>query len=295
MQRSNFPSKETVVACRSISDFFGKGVVIGCSHNHIHCSKKDLHQPDAFYTIDINSKQNPDFTFDITEELPPGFNNRFQLTLLEHLDCVAYNKSRFKLVSIWGADKPGGEKIEMKTTTTCSEEEQVKGEKGFKNIRAMTDTDGFILIVGSPRSACYRKSYNHLNYIEFSSEIVLIPNNQEMSIQQIHDQIHNLDESLQNTINAVTNFKNIPVQDLKFCKIELSENIAMDAKDTAENSMKINQPQINTSSSHDSSLFQNFLIGAGAVAVLIGIGVFAKKYCDNTMPTIEAKGSNLNI
>ena len=79
---------------RSITDFHGSAVVIGCTHSHSFCATKHLHSNEkVFYSIDLNDGQKPDFAFNITNSLPSAFKNRFKLTLLEHLDYIAYNES----------------------------------------------------------------------------------------------------------------------------------------------------------------------------------------------------------
>jgi hypothetical protein len=108
---------------RSIDDFKGNAVVIGCSHKHLRC-EGHLHQGnDIFYTIDVDPRQKPDFEFNITHKLPTTFNKRFKLTLLECIDHTAY--------SVWGHHK--------------------EGKQGFDNIWAMTEDEGFIVIIGCPR------------------------------------------------------------------------------------------------------------------------------------------------
>ena len=87
----------TVQINRPISNFSGSGVVIGCSAQHSFCGT-ELHDGDNFYSIDANSEQNPDLVMDIRDVLPTGFEKRFQLTMLEHLDFQAYNEPPPQLI-----------------------------------------------------------------------------------------------------------------------------------------------------------------------------------------------------
>ncbi len=131
---------------RSINDFHGLAVVIGCTPFHSLCNTPHLHgNKEVFYSIDLNDDQNPDFAFNITHSLPPAFKDRFKLTLLENLDYTAYNKSRFY---------------------------RNQGVAGFNNIWEMTAEDGFIVIVGCPRQQEFREqvTQHKLNYVELDTD-----------------------------------------------------------------------------------------------------------------------------
>ncbi|KTD16521.1 hypothetical protein [Legionella jordanis] len=185
---------------RSITHFNGQAVVIGCSHFHSFCSTKHLHDDEEnFYTIDANGSQNPDFEFNITHLLPEPFKNRFKLTLLECIDFTAYN------------DYP--------------QQRRDAGVRGFQNTWDMTAEDGFIVIVGCPRYLEYRRqlSLRNLKYFELDSkaECILIPKNQNLSFQEVQQQMAKLEPSLKKTIDAAKTYGNATANnELGFCMLD---------------------------------------------------------------------------
>jgi hypothetical protein len=191
---------------RSIGDFHGLAVVIGCTHFHNYCRTPHLHEnQEVFYTIDLSAYQNPDFVLDINDKLPADFKNRFKLTLLENLDCTAYNKTMIR---------------------------KNEGEAGFNNIWEMTAEDGFIVIVGCPRQQEFRESVtrNKLNYIELDTDhmCILIPKNQNLSFEEVQIQIEKLEPVLRNTIDHAKKHRNAtPNLESNFCKFPYKNMMTM--------------------------------------------------------------------
>lgn len=130
---------------RSLEDFTGKGVVIGCTHYQPRNCGSSLHSgQNDFYTIDYDDAKKPDLVLDITQTIPENYKNRFTFTLIENLDFYAYNIYRSK----------------------------AEGTKGFDTIWNMTAEDGFIVFVGCPRQKEYRHSIhkNELKYVELNAQ-----------------------------------------------------------------------------------------------------------------------------
>ena len=265
---------------RSIDDFQGLAVVIGCTHFHSFCATPHLHKNEkVFYSIDLNDGQNPDFAFDITHELPLAFKNKFKLTLLENLDYTAYNKSR---------------------------RYDNQGVEGFNNIWEMTAEDGFIVIVGCPRQQEFRErvTQHKLNYIELDTdhECILIPKNQILSFEEVQEQIKKLESVLRSTIDGATTHKKvipnpekvipnpekvIPNPELNFCKVayEDMDTIAMrinfrsqvkeQRKQTKEPQPQQAEVNINSSPITNISLMvlSGFIAAVGITAVAIAFTV----------------------
>lgn len=169
---------------RALGEFKGRGVVIGCSNFNNSCQKQHIHQgEDNFYTIDMDPNKRPDLIFDVTSDLPEDFKSRFQLTYLECLDYTAYN------------DDPLSKLHKRK----------YGGIQGFQNIWDMTSENGFILINGCPREKMFRRqiSIRQLHYIELDTagECILVAKNQQLSFDEVVQEIEHLDPALKKTID----------------------------------------------------------------------------------------------
>ncbi len=213
---------------RSISEFNGQGVVVGCSHKHSFCNGEHHQGESNFYTIDLNPAQSPDLIFDITHPLPAALQSRFQLAFLECLDYKAYN------------DNP--------------ERNFYHGAQGFQNIWDMTTENGFIVIKGCPRLKEYRQQVatRHLNYIELDNmgECVLIPKNQALSYDNVIEQIEKLNPAFKKTINECKKWKGGEVNPRSgFCDLDyncfdtvsyLAERNAKSSSDEISEETKIN-------------------------------------------------------
>ena len=182
----SFQPARSLTMARSLREFQGKGVVIGCSASHAFCKKEFHKDTNSFYTIDFNRENNPDFVFDITHQLPDDFLLKFKLTFLECLDYSAYNN---KLIS---------------GTNTG-------GAKGFDNIWQMTAEDGFILIQGCPRQKEFREQIarRQLHYLELDAEheCILIPKNQTLTFDQVMDNINQLPQPFKFAIEKSKTYK----------------------------------------------------------------------------------------
>jgi hypothetical protein len=185
--------RKEVFMPRDITGFNGKGVVIGCSHNHSFCRSTRHADKQEFFTIDMDHRQSPDLTFNITDsELPVALKDRFLLTMTECIDCTAY--------------------CPQPLYRQRTEQRQNQSIQGFNNLLAMTQEQGFLLIVGCPRIQDFRNSLRNLKYIESpDQEVVLVPKNQNLTIDEIRAGIQKLHSSLQNAITE---------------KITLSDNLA---------------------------------------------------------------------
>lgn len=170
-------------ANREISQFKGDAAVIGCSNNHSYCDKKNLFHPerDNFYSIDMEADQGPDFVFNMTNTLPEELKDRFKLTLVECIDFIAYNE-------------PINKRMRSKN-----------GRNGFQNILDITQHDGVIVIIGCPRLKEYRNELHQrqLKYIELDdkNECILIPKNQELSIEELQENISQMEPYIVTSIN----------------------------------------------------------------------------------------------
>jgi hypothetical protein len=148
---------------REISQFTGYGVVIGCSHTNIECETPFLHGDiHTFYTVD-KFLQGADCKWDITSLLPKLLLSRFYLTLLENLDLSAYNTTNFDVSCVEYCLIQKGLEMEF----SLNNKEQLiscrnREVNGFQNILAMTNNEGFILIVGCPRIKEYRQQIARL-------------------------------------------------------------------------------------------------------------------------------------
>ena len=258
---------------RSIDDFEGNGVVIGCSHNHLFCTNQDSHPKDLFYSIDFKKEHKPDFIFDITKKLPSAYRNRFQLTMLESLDSSAFN--------------------------ICFG--HTNGAQGFKNILSMTKENGFIFVVPSERQKEDRMCIKHMKYIELEvnaqSHCILIPKNQRLDIHQIYTELKKLDEGLLKIILNKTKlnlndfrqklkFFDTPFEMLReFPSYKIFEKIYLNSDETAQDDEVMirefkdvsfrceNIPREDAETSHKNWSQTAFL---GGMAVLVaGMGLFA--------------------
>lgn len=216
---------------RDLADFKGKAAIIGCSGNNSFCDTKHLFHPsdENFYSIDISETQKPDSILNITETLPEVFKERFELTVLEHIDFTAYN-----------------EPIDTRTRS-------YNGKKGFQNILNMTKDDGFILFIGCPRQKEYRAELykQKIKYIELDSdnECILIPKNQKLSIKEVKDKISKLEPSLFQSINNAAKFNKAKPKQLNFCEVNY------DSLDTFENIIAQDRKLL---SRNDNLLLQDF-------------------------------------
>ncbi|MFC3909821.1 hypothetical protein ACFORL_12135 [Legionella dresdenensis] len=191
---------------RTISDFPGQCVVIGCSHTHKLCQNKQLHaDPQSFYTIDINPEHHPDAVLNITQPLPAALEQRFRLTVVEQLDYYAYN---------------------------ASAQLGQAGPQGFHNIWQMTAPDGFILITGCPREQKYREQLysRYLRYIELneSGNAILIPRDQSLAIITIRRKLKTLKSDLQALIKHARTDNRNKLSALKFCELSYENLLTLD-------------------------------------------------------------------
>ncbi|MCL9682593.1 hypothetical protein [Legionella maioricensis] len=182
-----------------------QALVIGCSHDNPHCSHNRETHPnsDDFYTIDINKDLNPDLHLDVVnDDIPENLVNNFKLTILEYLPSDVYNHN------------------DLITQVTGS-----SGQRGLHNIRNMTDENGLIMVIGNRRSFQFRSSLANLNYIELAesedkdSAVIIIPNNQSLSFEEVMEQVHELPSPLKNSITAATSTFFQPLEPHEFCKL----------------------------------------------------------------------------
>lgn len=155
---------------RSIDSFKGKyAIICGSRATEVYLDKR--HSPDNYYSFSYGTKnRNIDSKLTITtEKLNERLKARFDIVYLENLHYSFYNNS-----------------TEREKTSLLF---QTKGAKGFANACAMTTKDGFIVIKGCPRQKEFRKSLQNLNYVEFSEDCVIIPNDQSISIETFNETI----------------------------------------------------------------------------------------------------------
>lgn len=186
-------------------DILPEAVVIGCSHNYDNCDRKLHPSSKDFFTIDINPKMQPDLVLDITkDDIPQKFMNKFQLTILEYLPYYCYN---YDFIT----DEGFGQ----------------NGQIGLENIRKITNDNGFIMFIGNPRIFRFRSSFNNLNYIEIAKskindnpQVILIPNNQNLSFDEVNEQIELLPAPLKQSIqDAASHENNTPIPSTGFCTL----------------------------------------------------------------------------
>jgi hypothetical protein len=157
----------------------------------------------------------------------------------------------------------------------------------------MTAEDGFIVIVGCPRLQDYREQVTNkrkLKYVELDAdhENILIPKNQNLSFEEVQEQIKKLEPALKSTIDgAKTHKKSISNPELNFCKVDY-EDMGTIAKSSNSRKQVIKQltqtkdrqPEqaevdINSSSINNISLIalSGFIAVLGITAVAIAFTV----------------------
>ncbi|MFC3908270.1 hypothetical protein ACFORL_04165 [Legionella dresdenensis] len=214
---------------RNLAKFNKKYAVIGCGHNHGHCSEKgQLHPEEDYYSIDIQQHLQPDFVFDVTTTLPQDLYQRFEIVFLENLDWYAYNLapeylSKLKLPEI--------------------------ERNGFENIYDMTRDDGFIVISGCPRLKPFRNSIKELKYVEITRdpcpnkmEVVIIPKNQTIPEEEIDHYIRSNPEIVR-LIEALNKINYFPqgIHKFKYCEKNYEE---FGRGFIGDELLSVNQPQI---------------------------------------------------
>ncbi|QDP73250.1 hypothetical protein FOG18_12105 [Legionella israelensis] len=177
-----------------------QALVIGCSHDNPNCNHEIHPNNDDFYTIDIDENLNPDLHLNIvTDDIPENLIHNFRLVILEYLPYDVYNHNNI-MSRVIGSS----------------------GQRGLDNIRSMTDANGLIMIAGNGRNFQFRNSLADLNYIELGesddSTLIIIPNNQSLSFEEVREQINELPSPLQESINAATS-RYQPLETNEFCKL----------------------------------------------------------------------------
>jgi|GEM_PF-3758981 len=194
---------------RAITEFTGNCVIVGCGRNHSRCDYSLHPNSKDYYTINIDNTCNPDYVFDLTSSnLPTALNQRFFVTLTEHLPYYAYNT------------------YETGFMPRNNGESQFDGHLGFNNLMTLTKPEGFILICGSAPNKEFRKSLypdgsNPIKYIELHHLLLLIPKNQNWDIETIKQTVKQniflqdliTKAALKNQVNSV------PINDWTFCPI----------------------------------------------------------------------------
>ncbi|MDR3504397.1 MAG: hypothetical protein P4L79_17655 [Legionella sp.] len=180
-----------------------KAVVIGCSHNNSECNHKIHPSTDAFFTIDILPKLEPDLCMDVTKDAVPEYlKNKFQLAILEFLPSDVYNLNKAAKVLF-----------------------KIDGEMGWHHIKELVHDDGFIMVVGNSTSFGYRSFLANLKFLElahsedFKSSVILIPKNQNLTALEVKEQIQHLPQELQDSIHTAITQEFIPSQSNDFCKL----------------------------------------------------------------------------
>lgn len=180
-----------------------KAVVIGCSHSNSDCEHKMHPSKDAFFTIDIMPKIEPDLCMDITKEaVPDALKNKFYLTILEFLPFDVYNLNKVSRAYM-----------------------KIDGSIGWQHIKELTHDDGFIMVVGNAPNFCYRSSFANLKFLElahsedFKNTVVLIPKNQNLTALEVKEQIAQLPQELQDSIQCASTQGFIPSQAYDFCQL----------------------------------------------------------------------------
>lgn len=177
---------------RSLTEFLGTAAVIGCGWKQEHCGHRDRVHADStlFYTLDCNEEVAPDCIYNIENPLPVEFKQRFTVILLEHLPYFAYNSV-----------------------------------DGFNNIFNMAEENGYIIIMGCPgrHQLDYRRQIKerNLRYVELNNSTLLIPKNQQITINELIKQIAVLNTPL-NTICSVFT-RNIDTLAFYECPLEINE------------------------------------------------------------------------
>lgn len=181
-----------------------QAVVIGCSHDNQNCNHAIHPSREDFYTIDIDERIKPDLRLDITQgQAPENLQNKFKLTILECLPFYAYNH----------------DDLMMQMTGQ-------RGQNGWDNIRKITDENGFIMIVGNSTDFRFRSSLAGLNYLEIAEykgkpDIILIPNNQNLSVEEVKQHLDALPIPLKKSIEEATTSQRMvsPLEPTEFCKL----------------------------------------------------------------------------
>jgi hypothetical protein len=223
---------------RAIEAFKGEAVVVGCGHTgqrtfceewKISVGHKGREHPlhssmEHYYTIDLHQSTCADLKMDIRWPAPPSLKERFKLTILEYVDCDAYNPVF-----------------------------RTSDHSGMQTLLDITAKEGFILIAGCPREKEFRCSIYalQLKYIELDErgqqQCVLIPKNQEATLEEVKTALKKLSPELQTTLkNAVldSNAGNAAAHSdpLSFCSVPYEKMPVM----TEESLRKeINSPTTN--------------------------------------------------
>ncbi|KTD83056.1 hypothetical protein [Legionella waltersii] len=199
-------SKRGVGTSSNSKELTTPAVVIGCSHNNPDCNHEIHSSRDDFFTIDINGDLNPDLRLDIIQdEIPESLNNRFKLTILECLPYHAYNHD------------------ELYAQLTG-----FSGQRGLDNIRKMTDENGLIMIVGSSSNYRFRRSLASLKYLEIAENdeggsVLLVPNNQTLSVDEVQKQVDDLPGPLKASIEKART-RDRPLRPTEFCQFNYQES-----------------------------------------------------------------------
>lgn len=192
---------------RQPANFRGNNAVIGCTHGRQSCGNS-LHADRAnFFTIDLSSEKKPDLVIDIQQNVPEGLENRFQLTLMENVDYVAYNSPIEGRRALQGHSRDG--------------------YKGLDFTLQITHQDGLVCIIGCPRQQEFRNSVKNLNYIEINTKdadysCVIIPKNQTLSIENVKEKIESnvtLKNIIQSQMTSPNQDISHTISSLAFCTI----------------------------------------------------------------------------
>jgi hypothetical protein len=189
--------------------------IIGCTnHPDAICEQNCYHSKHAdaepvYYTIDSSAEKKPDLCQDIKKPIPNNLNNHFTLVITERLDFTAFSAS-----------------IRVKDLNSLTPQMNA----GLQNLLNMTAEDGFILFDACPRFKEYRQGISALKFIEhpYSNEVVLIPKNQNLSIEEVRKNFENLaphikkaiQECCANCINPKDNNHNLEFTRLDYCNLD---------------------------------------------------------------------------
>lgn len=206
---------------RELHEFNGEGVVVGCGESYCNNDNSHYHhnKNQEFYTVDLMDDCMPDLRHDLRTPFPEGFNGRFNLTLLEFMDSFAYS-----------ANKP-------RNIFDPTRHEPASIAPGLKNAFTITKEDGFILIMGCPAVAFYRRWPAHIKYCEIKmtqghdlDTCVLIPKNQAWSLEEMKAAIRR-DVFLSTTLNYFFSEYFLDKEEFKFSDTPYAALLDFDRRD----------------------------------------------------------------